>query len=98
MFLKNNNLKIFASFSATPLFSSYIRHLLHLAQLKDSLTVLQQHFMPSCLAKLGRVGCARPAKMPLEEAREVIDEIKNRVLRLIERINRGHRKRKYGGV
>ena len=49
--------------------------------------------MPSCLAKLGRVGCVRPAKMPLEEAREVRDEIKSRVLELIERINGGHRKR-----
>jgi protein-tyrosine-phosphatase len=31
-----------------------------------------------------------PAKMPLEEARKVRDEIKNRVLELIERIKRGN--------
>jgi hypothetical protein len=30
-----------------------------------------------------------PAKMPLEKARKVRDEIKDRVLELIERIKRG---------
>ena len=37
-----------------------------------------------------------PAKMPLEEARKVRDEIKYRILELIERIKRVNHGLKYG--